>query len=385
MSHNVRAGTLVLFVAILTATLMQSYFDVLSILSGNLLNLTTYEGPLILKIGKDLVYFSILMAIVHHAWEHDYRIVHGQSLAIFLIVAILVTLSAHFNGIFVAGIGLRWFFPFLLFLLMSRWIQRTDREAAAALLVLGAVLCLAAQVVQLFMMPPVFGEVLPGVPARVPGIFIAPNSTAFFGCATASLVAALTGVRHRAFKASLVLSVVITALSQSGTGVVVNLVLLLWMLCREDLSRFAGVSVPLILLVFVNLNLITGRDNYVEVSGGERVQVLAKIFFEASYEASNFGSYTNAANLRSANPEEARAVDSLIASWIGNFGVFSLPVAVLAISLFVLQTRGLNRRAVYPSLFVGLLFAPTTIIFEAFPMNLFIAFGLWVGAYRVSA
>lgn len=105
--------------------------------------------------------------------------------------------------------------------------------------------------------------------------------------------------------------------------------------------------------------------------------------FERSYDkVSNFGVYTNAANLQSDSPEHAVAADSLVASFLGNLGPMSLVVMACVFSavnrsLAVAALRGKISGAM-PLIIVFTAFSFTTIVFEAFPMNLILPIGFWM-------
>jgi hypothetical protein len=138
-----------------------------------------------------------------------------------------------------------------------------------------------------------------------------------------------------------------------------------------------GVATIIGALVFLNLNTITMRDDFVALSGGNRVNVFIDTVSIALTSIGNFGIYTNAGTLQ-ANPFAINfAADSLWASWFGNFGILAL-LQLAFVAAFVLEDMKLvNWRVAFPCVLVFLLFSMTTIIFEAFPMNLLLGIGIW--------
>lgn len=367
-----------LFPAILAATLLQNYYDIDAILSGEALALYTYDGPIIFKLGKDLIYLLLLALIARHAIVQRRSPLRDYAWAIFFIVAVLFVVSAALNGPVIAIIGLRWALPFLLFFLLRDWVGDLDPVVASRWLVLGMVLCLGAQIYQIFNMPPVFGEILPGIPARTPGIFIAPNSAAFFACASAACIMVFRPNDTRTRAIAIGGAVAISAMAQSGTGLVVAFTLTLRWLSGRQSVLFWPVAIVAFVAMIANLESLTQRGgDYVELSGGGRLAVLASVADRAAFSVANFGVFTNAANLRSDNPEDQVAVDSLVASWVGNFGLMSLFVAVLLALYVAYRMREVDWFRAFPSVIVFLLFSLTSIVFEAFPMNLYIAVGIW--------
>lgn len=373
-----------LFPVVLLVTLSQNYNDLSTLMSEGGLSLFRYEGPILYKIIKDIVYIFLLILIFVYSYKIG-RLPFSQfSGGLVLLVMALAAFSAIDNPLAVALIGVRWIFPLILFLLMKDWVCTVDFNGALRWVVLGLMGCLALQFYQLFFMPPVFGEVFPGVAARTPGFFVAPNSAAFFGCASAACVMVFAPKRIKLHVCAVVLGMAISGLAQSGVGMVTSSLLALRLLCGRQRAVFWWIALFGVALALPNLDFLTGRDSYVELSGGGRIDALMKIVDESAFSVTNFGIYTNAANLLSANPEEQLAPDSLIASWVGNFGLFTAP-ALLLLALFARHDmRAVDWSRAMPCVPVFGLFAMTTIVFEAFPMNLYLAFGVWSAQHSKS-
>ena len=366
-----------LFPVVLVATLVQNYFDLMTLLSGGGLDIGSYSGPIWLKVGKDLVYGMLLVAVAVQALRLRRAPVSDHAFAILLVVGMMALVSLLANGAMIAALGVRWALPFLLFLLMGDWAPRIEPRKAVLWLLAGTVVCLAAQIYQLFNMPPVFGEVLPGIPARTPGIFIAPNSTAFFACASAAAVRAYAPQERNWGWAAVLLALAVSLLAQSGTGIVAAAILILQM---SSARRPAIVWILATLggaVIFLSLDRITQRDDYVALSGGGRVEVLFDTVRRSFVSIGNFGVFTNAANLQVATSQEKVASDSLVASWLGNLGLMAVPAAILTFLFVRERMRPMDWSRAGPCLIVFALFAMTTIVFEAFPMNLYLAVGLW--------
>lgn len=383
--RRTRVGTW-LFPALLAATLLQNYYDLTAIFSGENLALYTYEGPLIYKIGKDSLYLALAAAIMVQATRLRRWPLSDYAIAILFVVAVLFVASFAANGAIVAIIGVRWILPFLIFLSLRDWSLALNTRAATTWLLIGLAACLGAQVYELFNMPPVFGEVLPGIPARTPGIFIAPNSAAFFGCASAACILAFSDSGRFAQAAGVWAAVLISSLAQSGTGMVVSIVIALRWFLHGRPWAFWSTTILALAFVLPNLDQVTQRQpDYVELSGGGRLEALSNIVEKGLFSVTQFGVFTNAANLRSENPEDQVAADSLVASWIGNLGLLSVVVTLLTAMFIAHRMREVDWRRAAPCVIVFALFSMTSIVFEAFPMNLYLALGIWAARQNAVA
>lgn len=371
------SGTRWIFPAMLLAAVLQNFHDLALLISDSKLALFRYDGPVIYKALKDVLYAAVLAAILYHAKKSGRSPLNYHSFAFFSLILTMAALSTLANGYFAGLIGLRWIFPFILFLLMNDWSTEHDTDAAIPWLVIGLAGCLALQIYQLFTMPPVFGEIFPGIPARTPGFFVAPNSTAFFACASTACIMTFAPSNLKLSVVVVMLALMSCALTQSGTGMVVALLLGLRLLCGRHHQVFWIITLCTLALALPNLDLLTMRKDYVELSGGGRLEAFLNIARESAFSISRFGVYTNAANLLSEDPENQLAPDSLIASWVGNFGLFATLAAVLGALFIRYRMQAVDWSRAMPCVLVFGIFSMTTIVFEAFPMNLYLALGIW--------
>lgn len=366
-----------LFPAMLMVAVLQNFHDLSLLFSEESLSLFRYDGPIIYKVLKDVLYVLVFAAILYRAQKKGRVPLTDYSGALIALILCMVTLSMLDNG-FVAGlIGLRWIFPFMLFLLMGDWSEVLDTAAAVPWIFLGLASSLAVQVFQLFYMPPVFGEIFPGVPARTPGFFVAPNSTAFFACVSAACVMVFAPLKLKLRVLAVGLALMVSVLAQSGTGMVAAVLLGLHLMCGRHRYVFWIITLCTFALALPNLDFLTMREDYVELSGGGRLDAFLDIARDSVFSIARFGLYTNTANLQSANPEDQLAPDSLLASWVGNFGLFAAPAAVLCALFIRYRMRSVDWSQAMPCVLVFGIFSMTTIVFEAFPMNLYLALGIW--------
>ncbi len=376
LSRFRRVGTW-LFPLLLAATLLQNYYDLTAIFAGENLALYSYEGPIFYKIGKDIIYLLLMLLVLRTAYKRKRSPLTDYSLALISLILVLAIVSAVFNGPIVAVIGLRWAFPFILFLLLRDWSEALDTLSATRWLFIGMFVCLSAQIYQLFNMPPVFGELFSGISARTPGIFMAPNSAAFFACASAACIMVFSTEHSKTKVSAVIFSMLISMLAQSGTGIIASVFLMLWMISGRSFTLFFVLALFMLLTAIPNLNELTMRDDYVEASGGGRLDSLYHIIDVSIFSLSGFGIFTNAANLQSNNPEDQVAPDSLIASWIGNFGASSIVAVGLVVVFIRYRMRTIDWGIAAPCVITLAAFSMTTIVFEAFPMNIYLALGIW--------
>lgn len=367
---------------ILMAALIQNYSEIQSVMSGEALKLYQVQGPIIVRALKDLTYISIIIAILLHSVQKKLQPI---SIGMFIIFAISIFLSVRSieeHDLLTAAIGIRWITPLLIFMFARFWVLDFEGEKSIYWIYAALLICFSLQVYQLFNMPPVYGTIF-GFSARTPGIFLAPNSASFFGCACAAYIHVFSRGRFAHLLLSTVLASLITALAQSGTGAVVCVALLLHTFFARSpavVLTFLALAIP---ATFANLDAILGRDSFVELSGGGRIERFQEIVQQSAFEFNNFGYYTNAANLADKNPQFRFAVDSLWASIIGNYGLFSLFIIVTFFFFLKKNFSGMKFIFYFSPLLVFFMFSFTTIVFEAYPMNILLILAIW-GARKLS-
>lgn len=366
---------------LIVSAMFQNYFDLLSVMSGESLKLYQAQGPLAIRALKDMTYIFIIFALIYFIYSSRNN-VSIAFLLIFTVAICLFALSIGKHNLITAALGLRWITPLLIFMLMKDWAGHFDGRAVIGWVYGGMLICAALQIYQLFNMPPIYGTIF-GLSARTPGIFLAPNTASFFGCTGAAFIITFSGGNFRHKVASASLALVISSLAQSGTGVVVSAFLILHIfLARSQAVLFIAAGLAM-LWVIPNLDTLLLRDGFTELSGGGRIDRFSEIVSESAFSLNNFGFYTNAANLADAMSQYRRAVDSLIASFIGNFGATTAFV-LAALIFFILENfKGARLSNFVPILSVFVVFSFSTIVFEAYPMNILIALSFW-GAKNLS-
>lgn len=378
-----RAGAWLL-AAVLVVGAMQSAWDVVVLHRTGHIDLLSYQGPAVFKVMKDaLVVGCLALPAVLGLVAHRARVLTIESSLLLVAVALLAAVSFVANGPLVAVAGLRWFLPIALLLLLPARPPSVDPRTAARMLHAALAINVSLQVVQLFVMPPVYGQVVFGLSARTPGVFLIPNTAAFFGCVCAAAVLGLErSLRLRLL--ALLLGSVSVLLTQSGTGLVAMAALWLLALGGRQTIGLAVIGMAALPVLFGSLESVTGREDYLKLSGGERIRVLIDVILPVSFDLDGFGLYTNTASLlldraRTTPEGTVIAIDSFVASFIGNFGLLALPAAVLLVR-FAMRSPWLDWRALRPLLLTFLLFSFTTIVTEAFPMSVLLPLIVWASA-----
>lgn len=366
---------------LIVSAMFQNYFDLQSVMSGESLKLYQAQGPLAIRALKDTTYIFIILALIYFIYTSGSN-VSITFLLIFTVSLCLFALSIGKHNLITAALGLRWITPLLIFMLMKDWVRHFDGRAVIGWVYGGMLICAGLQIYQLFNMPPIYGTIF-GLSARTPGIFLAPNTASFFGCTCAAFIITFSGGNFWHKVASASLAFFISSLAQSGTGVVVSAFLILHIFfARSQALLFIAAGLAM-LWVIPNLDILLSRDGFTELSGGGRVDRFSEIVSESAFSLNNFGFYTNAANLADAMSQYRRAVDSLIASFIGNFGATTAFVLAAFIFFIMENFKGTKFSNVVPILSVFVVFSFSTIVFEAYPMNILIALSFW-GAKNLS-
>ena len=367
----------ILFFAIFLIVLTQNWHDLSAIMRGGDLNLSSYEGPIILKIFKDILYLALFSSSILLGIRSKLLPLPAFALLIAFVFFILFITSALNNDVMTGLIGLRWSLPFLTFLAMRDVARFVDPDISARWLLYGMLICVFVQIYQLFYMPPVYGEIFMGLAARTPGIFLVPNSTAFFASSAGACIICFANQDKKLQLTAVILAVLISLLAQSGTGIIVSAILFVLVLTGGFNFSFIVICFASVLIIFLNLNAITMREDYVAISGGTRLDIFFRILSSEFLSIDNFGIFTNTAVLDKGDFAVNFVPDSLWASWFGNLGFLSLPVLLLTGMFVVFHMHTVDWYRVFPCVLTFFLFSMTTIVFEAFPMNLYLSLGIW--------
>lgn len=355
--------------------------ELLLLMRGELETVSQVAGNYFIKFAKDIGYLSLLLiGADFYLRRTDYWIA-SFFFVFFSAVALSFLISVASVGVMVAVSGLRWAVPVLLIAVLQGFPWRSGFERLSGLLFYLGLANFAVQLFELFTMPHWYGTNLLGLPGRVPGFFLLPNTCAFFAVTVYALVAfdpAAGRARRGVATLALFTSVLLT---QSGTGIVAFTICAVYRYSNTVSGKLLWYATLLAIPVLVlSLGTLTGRgDDYLVESGGKRLSILRDVVVNSTPVSIEFGKYTNTGNLLlslDSPQEEVLATDSTVASVIGNTGWFGA-IALLGLFLRYLYLfyRSGCRRGIAIMLSYAI-FSLTTIVFEAFPMNLILAVAL---------
>ncbi len=371
----------------ITLGILQSQPEISAAIAEGALDYTEYAGPLWIKGLKDVFVVALWIYLVSALRDPFPASVRRPIMLCYAITAAAAVLSAVTFGPLLSLAGVRWILPLFVVLELRRLSGVRVNPRAITLLLLGLMaIAVGLQILRTFYFPPIWGERW-GLSARPPAYFLLPNTNAFFAALAAAIVVDLNGRKHRWSIVALVLATVSAALSQSGGGVLSCGVLWLYMLIGR-----IWLVLPLIALVgslFLSVApSLLGREDFVDVSGGERLDKLSVAAKELTGPGA-FGAYTNAGFMlimtsatTAAGEREAIISDSFYVSVIGNFGLLAFPFFVaLVIGLRRAEKyslRWMRRPLGHATLLCVTLFGFSTVVSEVFPMIIMFGAGLWM-------
>lgn len=351
-----------------------------------------YAGPLWIKALKDVFTIALWLYLLIAVRDPFPARVRRAVAFCYLVTAVAATLSALQFGTLLMLAGLRWILPLFVLLEMRRLhnVPFDARRLVIVLLTLLAV-AIALQVARSFYFPPIWGERW-GLSARPPAYFLLPNTNALFATVCAGIVMDVMGRKHPWTVLALLMATFSAALSQSGGGLLACCVLWLFMMFRRMLLVLPLIVVVGMMFLSVAPSLL-GRENFVETSGGERVEKLSIAASELAGPGA-FGAYTNAGFMllatnatSAAGQPEAIISDSFYVSLLGNFGLLTIPFTVAlfaALQRANCTTRRLDGASLgQASLLCFLTFGFSTVVSEAFPMIIMLGAGIWIRAMRI--
>lgn len=343
--------------------------------------------PVYIKLLKDIFFVAIIILTIISGKMSRYWVITIIFSALFIMLPILYTvMSTGITMVILAGI--RWVIPiFLPFFLIDVIDKKLLKKVSHILIILfTAQLFLQIFELFLFFMSPVHKETIFGFAARPPGMFLIPNTAALF---SVLCVFFYTFYHGDTTKYSLTLvhlaGAVSIFLTKSGTGIVAYGILLLFTVINRRYYKITMAVTPIMVLaVLPILYLIAGRsEDYLESSLGVRIGFFLNLISNTGLISDKFGAATNAGWLLAT---EQSGLNLLVAdggfnSIAGNLGLIGFVICIILIVAWLIFSFYVNSAEIYSFSMIFLLFAVTTIISEAYPMNLLFAICL---AYYLS-
>lgn len=345
--------------------------ELIALFSGQLLSQTNNLTG-VFKFSKDLIF---ILLILIGALDYFLRDQISRRAFIFLSISILVLVPpiaiGFGNELLLLAAGFRWLIPVLLPVFIFRAINRDLLNRISVYIFYLLIIHLIMQVLQMFFAGAWFGSSAFGLNLRNPGLFLIPNTGAFFtiSCLYYGLFISEFSSRKKTF--IIFISALSTFLTLSGTGLVVFLFVIFIYFARIQMIKWLIFLIPVgLVFVFFFASFLSARDeNYVQVSGGTRLSIFTESFMESNLVSVDFGSGTNTAVLLG----KGEIMDSTFASLIVNLGYIGFFIVLGIVLIFLGYAVFSSNRSLFVFISVFTLFAFTTIVFEVYPANLLMA------------
>lgn len=363
--------------------------EVLAFISGTIRSQNIIATPIYIKLIKDiglvsLIFFSSL-AIFKKKKVHRLLLLYIP----LIIFTLFLFAISYLNHPILALAGIRWILPvFLSFFLINHVNDKLMAEVAKVLFIL-ILISLSAQVYQLFYASAWYGVNALGLAARVPGIFLIPNTSGFFICLGLFFNYFFYSKNNYNRKLILVLGSISIFLTASGTAIVTLLLIVFTVVAYKIVKRrnfilflflFPQILVILLLATLSLLPTLTGRgEGILSISGASRWNQFIEILNDSQLIATEFGKGTNTGIALQANLDVATGsiiTDSMYTAIISNTGIIGGVIFLAMILIWLFYTLRSKQLDVICFTMIYSLFSATTPITEAFPMNLLFALGL---------
>lgn len=372
MTLKLQKQTYLLIAFGIILTPLMTFEEVLSLYTGTITSQTNVLSSTYVKGIKDVL-FIILLCIGSAAFIFRKKM-SMPIIFYFLLTFNLVLFSVVFsveNSYLLTASGLRWAIPLLLpFFLYPVVDSEVIYKMSRALLVVFA-LHFILQLLQLFFLKDWYGNTFFGLSARNPGVFLIPNTAAFFTITVFFVNVFLIETSKRLGKLLILTTLLSVLLTASGTGFVVWILLYIIF----HLNKGLYLLVPLVLsftvpIIFYFMTFVFSRgEKYITKSGGGRLEVFLDELNSTGLISSKFGYGTNTAVLLG----EGRIMDSTLASVTSNLGLVALMIFLSIIFLVGVHSIIIKSKNLLGFILILVLFSATTIITEAYPMNLILA------------
>lgn len=345
--------------------------ELVALFSGQLLSQTNNLTG-VFKFSKDLIFFLlILIGVLDYLLRNEISRKAFVFMSIVIVIAAPPLLFGFGNELLLIAAGLRWIIPVILPVFIFKAINKELIGRISIYIFYLFIIHLITQIFQMFFAGAWYGTSAFGLNLRNPGLFLIPNTGAFFtiACLYYSLFISDFSARRKTF--IIIASVASIFLTLSGTGLVVLIFVIFFYTARIQMIKWFIFLIPLgmVFLYFFATFLSARDENYVQESGGTRLSIFFDSFMESNLVSTEFGMGTNTAVLLG----KGEIMDSTFASLIVNLGYFGffLGIGLILIS-FCYAVISKNRELfVFISIFT--LFGFTTIIFEVYPANLIMA------------
>lgn len=364
----------ILFGLSLVLTPIYNSYEVVALITGSLHSQSVNLTPLHIKLIKDVLLVGLILAIFFVFLMEKSLLIYEVLIGLVVVIVFLLSFlpSIHLSG-FLLFAGVRWFLPFLLLYLMCVLNGRYLVEDVSLIVKVLFLLHLSAQLIECFFGSTWYGVGPFGFSLRNPGIFLIPLTGAIFSLVCFIYLFSFSNF-NKIYYVLTFLSVLLTA---SGTGLVIFLLCVFILGLQSFFSLALSVVITIFFIVsivpFVNeMFIYLGRgDDFLEISGGTRMDIFVEQMQQASLFSDQFGVGTNTGVIISNEINiNAFIADSMYSSLLANLGLLGLVFYIfLMINCFIYFIR-LNCVGGVLLLTLTVLASGTVILTEMFPVNI---------------
>ena len=361
-----------LLILILLLIPFVSIGEVSTLIHGELLPETVGSGSIVfMKWLKDIILICIILIGIFINLGLNFR---RKYILVFLILSLSVAPSIimSVNSSFIAiASGIRWLLPVFLVFFISSAVSYKFITFLTKILIGIFFVHFSFQWIEFFFAEPWYGINRFGFSNRNPGVFLIPNTGAFFTLNCLYFIVFLSKFSFSLKIFFIFLSFISVILTLSGTGLILLLILTFFFFFKKRYSKyFIYLFILFFIFLFLGISAFESRgSDYINISGGERLNIVHDIFVNASMFSDKFGQGTNTAFILGVG----YILDSLYASLIFNLGWFGFIGILLPFILFLLKSCLLKDISLFVFLLFYSLYSFTTISFEVYPVNIIFA------------
>ena len=318
------------------------------------------------KVGKDIAFLLIIILDVILIIKT--KKISRMFLWFYMVLISLIISSWFFsNSVLLLIIGIRWCLPLFLILPFFVAVDKSYMETISRILYMLLILQVIIQIIEVLIMPPIYGN-------RYPGFFIYPSGAGLF----VNVCFVFCYVFKHNVRMAFILAICSLIIARSATGVAVFAVL-----CGLILSYRSNKALLMSLMIMpvagylliANLGTLTGRgEDSIAESGGTRVEIFENNIDSFSILPDKFGKATNLAVILEI--KDAFIADSTYTSMMVNFGIIGLLIIFAVIVYFLIYAIISKKIDIILFLFVFLLGGISIIIIELFPVNILLPISL---------
>ncbi len=348
-----------------------SLSEVFALFRGQLEDQTSNISGLI-KFSKDIIFLLlILVGFFYFLFKSKLSKKGFFYFIVFICIVIPSILMSVTSGIIMIFAGLRWLVPVILIFFISNSIDEKFLNSLIKILIGLFIFHFVLQILQAFFASAWYGVNALGLNARNPGLFLIPNTGAFFSLIILYFILYLSSLTVKSKILSIPFFFISVMLTLSGTGFLLFFLIIFFWFFNLKFLKYLPLIIVLIIPFFIySLDLFLSRgEGYVENSGGGRLKIFIESFDLAGLFSNKFGMGTNSYVMLGGGT----IMDSLYASVVLNLGIFGLffLFSLIIFSLFI--SIYMKDKALFVFVLVISIYSATTILFEAYPMNLLTA------------